>query len=331
MRRLQDLPPARARLCLGIEHFVRELADLDGTRLITAFSGGVDSTGLLHVLSVLVPRLGLRLEAAHLDHGMRPESPAEAEHARAVCASLGVPFHMERTDVPALARDAATGLEETARAARYAFLDRTRAKTGADWICLGHQLDDLAEDVLMRLVRGAGWPELGGMEAVDADRRILRPMLMTPKAEIVAFCRDIGASWTEDRSNEDMAFLRNRVRHTMLPLFLQENPSFLQAVARTWRLARLDAQLFASLQPGLPCEDGDIVLADDILREAHPALRLRWFKAAVSALGPGQALMENLEALEAAWARGEPGKVVQFPGGKRALVTRAGVRFSAEA
>jgi tRNA(Ile)-lysidine synthase TilS/MesJ len=111
-----------------------------------------------------------------------------------------------------------------ARKARYAFFEKARIAAGAGYVAVGHTQNDLAEDVVLRLVRGCGWPALGGMPAFDPDRNLVRPLLMTSRARIAAFLAETGVRTVEDASNADPAFRRNRVRHRVLPLLLAENP-----------------------------------------------------------------------------------------------------------
>lgn len=220
--RMQDLPPAGARLCMAVGRFLKEKCGVSPHHVIVAFSGGADSTAL----AVILRCLGVSLVLAHLDHRLRPESGEEAESARRFAERLGVPCMVRRVDVEALARSEGIGLEDAGRRARYAFFDSALLSERAEWVVTGHHLDDLSEDVLMRLVRGSGWPGLGGMKAVDPARRLLRPLLGTPRAELEAFLRSLGVDWIEDASNRSDAFRRNRMRNHVIPLLKAENPSF---------------------------------------------------------------------------------------------------------
>jgi tRNA(Ile)-lysidine synthase len=332
--RLQDLSPRQARFCLDVEAFFREIAPPElapGAKLAVGFSHGADSTALLLALRYLAPRLDVRLIACHLDHGLRPGSAAEAAAAAGWCRNLGIAFYGERADVAALARARAVGLEEAGRLGRYAFFERVRAETGAALVCLGHHLDDLCEDVILRLVRGAGWPALGGMPAADPARALLRPLLTTPKARIEEFLRELKVAWLEDPSNAGLDFRRNRVRNAVLPQLTEENPGLGQAVLRLWRLARLDADYFdaqtaarLSVRPG---PAGAIVIGARELAALHPALRLRLLKAALDRLGPGESRAQTLFDLDAAFEAGRVGRVFQFPGGKLARIAAQAVEF----
>lgn len=386
--RLQDLPPAAARFCLRVADFLTaELARCfsqardgstprrrdalpfpqassgRGLSLVVGVSGGADSLALLLALRWLAPRLGLRLHAATLDHGLRPESAAEVRAVGALCRRLGVSCRAVRVDVATLAAQEGCGLEDAGRRARYALFAAERRRTGADWVCTAHQSDDLCEDVLLRLVRGAGWPGLGGMVATDPARRILRPLLMTERGAIDAFLAELDVHPVRDPANADQSCRRNRLRHEVLPLLRAENPALSHGVRALWELARCDddywtRQLAGALLPPPPSPDATNpappaspqripppprVLTARTLRGLHRAARLRLYKYALDGLGPGQPLAAGLMALDAAWRAGHEGALVQFPGGKRARVVPAstamgkdrhaagGIEFSAPA
>jgi len=324
---LQDLPPKWAHFCLRVERFILdELGfDLTNKTLIAACSGGADSTALLLVLHWLARRNGGRVVAVHLNHGLRPEACEDAAFVRGLCDALGVDCVIRKIDVAALAAETGTGLEEAGRNARYALFAEALAECGGDAVAVAHHLGDLAEDVLMRLVRGTGWPGLSGMAGYDPARRLLRPFLLAQKSELTGLLADIGVGWREDRSNSDKRWTRNRVRHDILPLMLEENPNFPETVARLWRVGALDADYWA----GQTADAGELVPAQR-LRAAHKALRLRLYKAALDALEGGQALADTLFKLDAAWTEGRIGAKFQFPGDRTAVITASGVLFSAK-
>lgn len=329
--KLQNMPAPQAHFCLRVERFLRREieVELDGGVVVCGFSGGVDSTVLLAVLAALAPRLGCTVVAAYLDHGLRSESADEAVHCGELCAKLGVEFATERVDVAALADGA--GLEEVAREARYAFLHRVLDAQAASpkYLAVGHHLDDLAEDMLMRLTRGTGWPQLGGMRAYDPARRLLRPLLTTTRKDIERFARPLELPWVEDASNLDpAASLRNRMRLEVMPLLLRENPNFLESVASLWRGAQEDRDYYASLAASVrdPQPDPNF-LPRGAIADLHPTLRLRIYKTCLESLGPGQPLADGLRRLDAAFLSGGGGKTLQFPGDKEARVSGSGVHF----
>ena len=328
---LKGLDPEDARMALAVARFVGEelKVDVRGNSLVVAFSGGADSTALLVLCCALRGHLGCSLHAAHFDHGLRPESAAEAEAARSFCRRFGVPFLTAREDVGALARVRHCGVEEAGRRARYAFLEACRVKTGSRWVLTAHHVGDLAEDVLMRLSRGALWPGLGGMRAVvdEPGRHVLRPLLMREKAELEAMLERLGLSWQEDASNLSRRWKRNRVRHDIMPLFLAENPSFYDGIRRLWRAARREERDGAvRLARVLRRTPEGWWMSDASLRELGEADRLRAMAEALRRLG-GQARADTLEALDAAWRHRRFPRRFSFAGGVKAELSGEGVRF----
>lgn len=323
--RLQDLSRDWARRCLDIPRFCLETLgiDLHRARLVLAYSAGVDSTALLHILSCLRAPLKLTLTAAHVHHGLRPDSDHEQSHAVKTCAALDIPCATTRLTIPAHG----PGIEARARLQRYAFLEEVRLRYDAAWIVTAHHGEDLAEDILLRLVRGTGWPGLGGMQGVDHTRRLLRPVLNWAKRDLQTFLSEHGITWCEDRSNLSDRHTRNRFRHTILPLLQRENPQLTQTLLHLWRLARVDEDYWERvLPPVLPGQDEYVLDAASI--PPHPAQRLRVFKKILDAMGPGQALASHLFLLDKAWTDHSIGCTVQFPGDKIGCIAVSGIRFS---
>jgi tRNA(Ile)-lysidine synthase len=188
-----------------------------GDRVLVAVSGGPDSVALLAVLHKLAPELGFTIVVAHLNHGLRPEADGEEHLVRDLCLSLGLQMESARVDILDLSRSQGKSVEDMARSVRYSFLDEAACRVCADRIALGHHLHDQAETVLMNLLRGSGPEGLKGMQPVR-DRRYVRPLLYTSNVEILAFLGGEGLQFALDHSNEDTKYLRNRIRHELLPL-----------------------------------------------------------------------------------------------------------------
>ena len=202
-----------------------------GEAIIVGVSGGPDSLALLHLFVSVRERLGLRLHAAHLNHGIRgAEGDADADFVREMAAAWDIPCTIERADTPAIAAARKLALEEAARQARYTMLARVAGQVGAKLVAVGHNADDQAETVLMHLLRGAGLAGLRGMlpraplsayhllEPVETDIVLIRPLLAVPRAEIEAYCDAHQLTPRFDRSNLDTTYFRNRLRHEALPL-----------------------------------------------------------------------------------------------------------------
>jgi tRNA(Ile)-lysidine synthase len=187
------------------------LAPLAGLSLLIAVSGGPDSTALLLMAADWAVRSGnVRLHAATVDHGLRPESGAEAEAVANLCQKLGVPHAMLRWT----GGKPSTRVQERAREARYRLLIEHARAIGADAIATAHHADDQAETVLFRLMRGSGVAGLSGMEAMSRRDRvtIARPLLGVAKRDLVAFCRSRGVAFADDPSNANPHFARPRLR-----------------------------------------------------------------------------------------------------------------------
>lgn len=206
-----------------------------GESVLVAVSGGADSVALLDVLRELAPPLGLSIACVHVDHGLRPGAPVDAEFVERLCAELGIAFHLERVTVRR--GPPWEGLEAEARRARYAALESRARAAGATRIATGHTADDQAETVLMRLLQGAGPRGLAGIAPVRG--RLVRPLLEIRREEIVAHLRSLGTAWVEDETNSDHRFLRNRLRHDVLPALVESlGPHVVPALCRSAALAR---------------------------------------------------------------------------------------------
>ncbi|MGC2636192.1 MAG: tRNA lysidine(34) synthetase TilS, partial [Acidobacteriaceae bacterium] len=239
-------------------------------RVAVAVSGGADSVALLRVLVDAAPEIGLVLPVVHVHHGIRgADADADAQFVAELAGRLGLPFLRHDVDTPATARERRQTLEEAARTLRYAWFRELLAANQADAVATAHTLDDQAETVLHRLLRGAWTEGLGGIHPViacapalrasspdTADRGlILRPFLNARRADIEAWLRSIGQPWREDATNADTAFTRNRIRHELLPQLAAFNPRIAEQLAHMAEIARdeeawWDAEL-ARLLPGL--------------------------------------------------------------------------------
>lgn len=212
----------------NISETIRKRALLKkGDRIVVAVSGGADSVALLYALHHLRRRLGVSLFVAHLDHGIRGRAgAADALFVKNLAWKLGLPCVEDRIDVPASARLSKTSLEMAAREARYAFLVRTARDLAATCIATAHTSDDQVETMLLRLARGAGVRGLAGIpfKTMSDGVPVVRPMREATHAQAVSFLKKHGLRWREDRTNRELRFLRNRVRHKVLP-FLEEQLS----------------------------------------------------------------------------------------------------------
>jgi tRNA(Ile)-lysidine synthase len=207
--------------------------------VLAAVSGGVDSMVLLHVLV----SLGIRVHAAHFNHGIRGEQADEDERfVQHMCRAWDVPCISGRADVPAFARARGISLETAAREARYAFLETARAQAGADKIATAHHMDDQAETVLLHLLRGAALGGLCGMKRVNG--RIVRPLLDVSRADILAYAHENKIEYRTDETNLQADYTRNKIRLELMPYLAHEfNGAISLSLCRMAELLREDETL----------------------------------------------------------------------------------------
>jgi tRNA(Ile)-lysidine synthase len=268
-----------------VERTIRRHAMLaGGETVLVAVSGGADSVALLHFLVELAPAWRLQLHVLHVDHQLRPDSPADADFVRAFGARLGVPV-----DVVTVMVDPQGSVEAGAREARYAALEAAAARLGAHRIAVGHTADDQAETVLMRLLEGAGVRGLAGIPPVRG--RIIRPLIDMHRAALEAALDAAGVSWVEDPTNHDPKFLRNRIRHELLPLLADSyNPGIAAALTRVSALARdtvtaLDRAAAVELERLAALDAGAVVLPLGPLRELPRQIAAEVLRQAAARLG----------------------------------------------
>ena len=302
--------------------------DLTGASVVAAFSGGPDSTTLLHSLHCLKDALGLKLHAAHLDHGLRPESSeADADFAREFSSSLGVPLTTKRADTHALRAEYGLSVEEAARRVRYEFLSRVASKYEADCVALGHTLDDQAETVLLNAIRGTGLDGLSAMketssQKIGAGRVILfRPLLSISKSKILAYCAENDLDPRLDESNLSTEFTRNRIRLDLMPRLEQYNPSIRAALARLAYSASMDLDF---IRQEVERAARDVITVDSrgvgIERERfsrlHPALGYHLLRHAVGIV-KGDTNDLELQHVSQMFdmISGASGKIMNLPGG----------------
>jgi tRNA(Ile)-lysidine synthase len=219
-----------------------------GARIVVAVSGGPDSVCLLHILYLLSSQWRLGLEVAHFEHGLRGrESRDDARFVEKLSHDFGLGFSIEHGNVRAFASKERTGIQEAARILRYKFLERVRVDTESTYIATAHTADDQAEEVLLRLIRGAGLPGLSGIPWAR-DNYIVRPLLGVTRQQILGHLKAHDIPFVTDRSNNSRAYLRNRIRRDLLPLLAEDfNPAIIRTINRTAEMLAEDHQLLEML------------------------------------------------------------------------------------
>ena len=351
---------------LSVEWKQLALPIMPEERIVVAVSGGADSTALLLAFDELVKagRMSLRLKVAHLDHGLRGAAGAEdARWVGELAGELGHEFVTERVSVGQSARETRDNLEQAARRARYEFLGRAARETAARVVAAAHTLDDQAETMLLALMRGSGAEGLSGMRpvrALDAGGDVVllaRPLLgWARRAETVGYCAARGVAVRVDEMNEDESFSRVRVRRRLLPLLETFNPRAIEALGRTARLLRADAEALEAEAARLLEKASERELKDEledemsamqtssslsppplpplsveVLRGADAGVRRRalrqWLAAGRGSLRRVE--LVHVSAVEKLLEVGRGGRVAELPGGSRVERRRGQLIFQA--
>ena len=287
-----------------------------GSAVLCALSGGADSMYLLCRLLEGGERYGWSVQAAHLNHGLRPTARRDEDFVRDWCGERGVPLTVGRADVEAFARREGLSVEEGGRVLRYAFLEETARQEGLSLIATGHHAGDNAETVLMNLIRGCGLKGLTGIP----ERRgaVVRPMLAVTRGEVEAYLTEHNVPHVEDETNTDLAYTRNKVRHQLLPLLEELNPraaAHIAAAARRLREDEDELERQAALLTGqaLDIPEGAAVPAR-VLADAPRPLALRSCALLLDRAGLGGEAA-HLEAVLALALGDDPSARVDVPGG----------------
>ena len=294
-------------------------------RFVVGVSGGVDSLVLLHILAQLVPHD--HLLAAHLNHGWRDTAVLDAQFVAQTAAAWGVACAIETVNVVAQAQERGQSLEEAGRQARYRFFARLAHETNATAVLVAHHADDQAETVLLNLLRGTGLAGLSGMKPASPmpeapEIVLLRPFLTISRADIETYSQQHGLTPVHDSTNADTTFLRNRIRHHLLPQLATYNPQFATHLRQLAEIAATDEayldQLAAENWPTLVQEqsEGEVFLHRDRWLALPLALQRRMLRRAVAVLRPSLAdiIFLAIEQARLVAERGQVGAQSSLPG-----------------
>ncbi len=306
----------------------RSLRDLGlpsaGRGLVIGLSGGPDSVALLDALVSLTNTQDVPIIAAHLDHGLRPDSAADVGFCQDLCHRLRVPFRTAAADVRARKERDRSGLEDAARVERYAFLRTVKREEGAELIAVAHTRDDQAETFLLRLLRGAGSVGLGAMRPRSGD--LVRPLLRTSRAQVLEHLEARGLPWRLDPTNADTSLLRNLVRAELIPyLEARLNPALKATLARTADVLADEADaLLAEVETRWPTASSQqaegVTLSRAALGAAPKAVARGLVRRALAEAGG----LRNIQSahieriLEIAGSTAPSGRRLALPGGREA-------------
>jgi tRNA(Ile)-lysidine synthase len=318
-----------------------------GLRLAVGLSGGADSVALTRALAERSGELGIVLSAAHLHHGLRgAEADRDCEFSQGLSGRLGIAFHTARVDVAVEAQLAGETIEEAARRLRYGWFRELMAAGVVDAVATAHTLDDQAETVCAKFLRGAWTEGFSGIHPLVAfaEGRILRPLLGASRVQVESYLGSLGQGWCEDDSNRDLAFTRNRIRRELLPELERWNPRLKQHLAQMaelardeedwWdaEMARLAPQLVLTGRPvrggGRAGYDAEGVAIDVVRLGAQPvAVQRRLLRYAVGGMGVSLGF-EATETLRGLAVEGRAGQKFALPGPLTAERTPRELRIS---
>jgi len=277
-----------------------------GDHVTCALSGGADSVAMTHCIAALGPELGITVSACHFNHRLRGDaSDGDEAFCRELCRSLDISLAVSGADVAACSRETGESIEEAARRCRYDFFNSLPG-----FIATAHTADDQAETFLLNLLRGTGLKGLGGIP--PRRQQYLRPMLCVSRQEILEYLAAQSLSHREDATNEWDDCVRNRLRHHVIPLLKQENPSLLATLEHTTGLLRQDEALLQAQADAL-LENGWLV---EPLRTAPAPLRRRALRRILTELQVPKLSAAHIEAAEALVLHGDPSARFPLPGGR---------------
>ncbi len=304
-----------------------------GGGVLAASSGGADSTLLLHFFHRFCQENHLTLACAHVNHGIRgDEADRDEDHCLSTAKSLGIPIYVTHADVPRLARERSMGIEECARAVRYAWFDEVCEALGnqALPIATAHNSDDQLETVLHHLMRGTGLHGLTGIRPIR-DNRYVRPLLPFTGEEIRRYCQAAGYPYVIDGTNGDTAYTRNYIRHQIVPHLEACQPNVREAVQRMTTLtAREDDYLTEEAHRLLTsAKTADNRYSRPILRSAHPVPLARALRQAYEEAVPGFSMTMEQTDILTDWVRRSTGasRTIHLPGGGMGEVRADTVAF----
>jgi len=280
--------------------FLREQEMIQpGDTVICAVSGGADSVALLFAFYLLKEKLGITLEAAHFNHHLRAEeSDRDETFVRQLCDRYDIALHVGGAKII----PGKKGLEAAARDARYAFLRSLPGK-----IATAHTADDNAETVLMHLIRGTGLKGLGGITPIHGN--VIRPMLKVTRQEVESFLEEWCLSHIEDSSNETDAFLRNRIRHHVMPILAQENPKIAENLSQMALRLRLDEEFL--------CQQSNSTTLPTVesLKNMPKSIRSRTLERFLKESGVKEPEDSHITLAESLLFSEKPSARASFPGG----------------
>ncbi len=293
-----------------------------GEGVVVGVSGGPDSVALLHLLSRLREKWSLKLMVAHCNHGLRgEESERDEEFVRKISELWGIPFEAKRFDCGNLKKRWRLSTQEAARRVRYGFFDQISERYRFQKIALAHHKDDQVESVLIALIRGSGSRGLRGIP-YKRNKGIIRPLMEVRKEEILEYLTDNGLDYVEDRTNQELSYLRNKIRHVLVPLLKQWNPRLEEGLMRFSLLQKRDDDFLSELAQEAFQKvflfEKDKTIGCDLanLASLHPSIRgrlIRYCLERMTPVGLWGISFSHVEAVLGLIEKGATGSQIHLP------------------
>lgn len=303
----------------NISKALSKLPDLS-VGVLVAFSGGADSSALLHSLWKRSQKSGFPLAAAHLNHGIRGEEADRDElFCKNVCEKYNIPFFSEKSDIPQISRETSKSLEETARNVRYAFLEKICAENPIySLIATAHNSDDSLETQLFNLARGSGAKGLCGIPIKRAN--IIRPLIYCSKKEILEYCRHEGIEYVVDSTNLSQDYMRNKIRHNVVRPFAEIFPCASSAARAAAELIERDCDCLDAMATQY-INENSFPLNVSKLKQLHPAICSRVLIKALTEAGATSVSAYHVDKITNFFNSSEP-KELTVPGGVNVRVEK---------
>ncbi|KPU42760.1 tRNA(Ile)-lysidine synthase [Oxobacter pfennigii] len=300
-----------------------------GDRIVAAVSGGPDSMALLHILYTLKDKYNLYIHGAHLNHMLRgEEADQDCEYVKEFCRKRSIPLSIGFEDVELMAKKQGISLEEAGRVARYKLFDDVAKEIKASKIALAHNMNDQAETVFMRIMRGTGLDGLGGIKPVR-DGIFIRPLLFTLREDIEKYCREHDINPRTDSTNLEPLYLRNKLRLQLIPYIRENYSSNIESLISSMaELLREDSEFLEEHVKNIYNEictqnEGKVSINIDSLKEQHSSVKKRIIRKAIENVKGNLNAIESkhIELLLSIIHNGMTGAAVELPGGIKGIIS----------
>ena len=308
------------------------LASLDSkTPVLLAFSGGADSSALLHLLVNDSKKYGFPLSVAHFHHGIRgEEADRDAEFCKEIAQKFDIPFYFGRADVLSLAAESDTSVENEGREQRYAFFESVMRENSIPILITAHHAEDQIESILLHILRGSGIAGLRGIEECRSfanDLYLVRPILKAEKQDVLDYCEQNGVEFVTDSTNQDVSYLRNNIRISITPSLRAIQPNLSKVFSRLSQSASEANDLIENLANAFIDSHADYIPVNDI-NALHKAIRARVISKTYEYFSNATLGSSHIESIERLCKKNIPHSSISLPNNISALIEKGNLLFA---